>query len=148
MTLSGIHVNYSFSEELLRADFALSELEDFQEHKNDLYITLAERAAVYGWIMTAVTAASPLMDSSFVEKGREGDTTFNGMVSVRCSELGYWNYFTPIFDDTGIRAYADSIRRYVDRGLLAAPTELYYPIRLKPRGRNDLDRLREEALDV
>ncbi len=147
MTLSGIHVNYSFSEELLRADFALAGGSDFQEYKNGLYVALAERAAAYGWIMTAVTAASPLMDSSFVEKGRAGGTAFNGMASTRCSELGYWNYFTPIFDYRDIRAYADSIRRYVDEGLLAAPTELYYPIRLKPRGKNDLTRLRNEGVD-
>ena len=147
MTLSGIHVNYSFAEELLRADFALSGESDFQEYKNQLYVVLAERAAAYGWIMTAVTAASPLMDSSFVEKGRYGVDEFSGMASVRCSELGYWNYFTPVFDYTDIRAYADSIQRYVDEGWLAAPTELYYPIRLKPRGRNSLARLRSEGVD-
>ncbi len=147
MTLSGIHVNYSFSERLLRTDFALSGESDYQEYKNRLYVTLAERAAAYGWIMVAVTAASPLMDSSFVEKGHYDVTTFNGMASTRCSELGYWNYFTPIFDYTDIRAYADSIRRYVDEGLLAAPTELYYPIRLKPRGKNNLERLRNEGVD-
>ena len=147
MTLSGIHVNYSFAEELLRADFTLSGESDFQEYKNQLYVVLAERAAAYGWIMTAVTAASPLRDSSFVEKGRYGIDEFNGMASTRCSELGYWNYFTPVFDYTDIRAYADSIQRYVDEGWLAAPTELYYPIRLKPRGRNSLARLRSEGVD-
>lgn len=147
MTLSGIHVNYSFSEELLRADFALSGEPDFQEYKSQLYVVLAERAAAYGWIMTAITAASPLMDSSFVEKGRYGINTFNGMASTRCSELGYWNYFAPIFDYSNIRAYADSIRQYVQDGLLASPTELYYPIRLKPKGKNNLDTLRNQGVD-
>ncbi len=147
MTLCGIHVNYSFSEELLQADFALSGEQDFQEYKNQLYVTLAERAAAYSWIVTAVTAASPLLDSSFLEKGRTGGTTFVGMASIRCSELGYWNFFAPLFDYSSIQAYADSIRGYVDQGLLAAPTELYYPVRLKPRGRNDLNRLRSEGAD-
>ena len=147
MTLCGIHVNYSFSDELLQADFELSGEHDFQEYKNRLYVTLAERAAAYGWIMTALTAASPLMDSSFVEKGRYGVDTFNGMASTRCSEVGYWNYFTPIFDYSDIRSYAASIQKYVDDGLLAAPTELYYPIRLKPQGKNDLNRLRNEGVD-
>ena len=108
---------------------------------------LAEGAAAYGWIMTAVTAASPLLDSSFVEKGRFGEDEFNGMASTRCSELGYWNYFSPIFDYTDIRAYADSIQRYVDQGLLAFPTELYYPVRLKPRGKNVLKVLRDQGVD-
>lgn len=147
MTLCGIHFNYSFSEELLQADFAISGEKDFAEYKNQLYVELAEGAAAYGWIMTAVTAASPLLDSSFVEKGRFGEDEFNGMASTRCSELGYWNYFSPIFDYTDIRAYADSIQRYVDQGLLAFPTELYYPVRLKPRGKNVLKVLRDQGVD-
>lgn len=147
MTFSGIHFNYSFSDELLRADFAVSGGNDFTEYKNDLYVSLAEQAAAYGWILTAITAASPLLDSSFVEKGRFGEDEFNGMASTRCSEMGYWNYFSPIFNYSSIRAYADSIQYYVDEGLLAFPTELYYPIRLKPEGKNSLVTLREKGVN-
>lgn len=147
MTFSGIHVNYSFGDQLLRTDFALSDETDFTFYKNQLYVVLAERAAAYGWLLVAVTAASPLLDNSFVEKGKFDGDTFNGMASTRCSEMGYWNYFTPIFDYSNIRAYADSIQRYVDDGLLRFPTELYYPVRLKPRGQNNLDTLREQGVD-
>ena len=147
MTFSGIHVNYSFDETLLREDFALSGETDFDTYRNQLYVVLAEKAAAYGWLLVAVTAASPLLDSSFVEKGKFGTDTFNGLASTRCSELGYWNYFAPIFDYSNIRAYADSIQRYVDDGLLRFPTELYYPVRLKPRGVNNLNTLREQGVD-
>ncbi|MBQ7432573.1 MAG: hypothetical protein IJV50_03800 [Lachnospiraceae bacterium] len=147
MTFSGIHFNYSFSEELLEADFAASGETDFDLYKNRLYLELAERAAAYGWLMVAVTAASPLMDSSFVEKGKFDQDTFHGMASVRCSELGYWNFFASVLDYSSIEAYADSIKRYVDQGLLRAPSELYYPIRLKPRGKNLLSTLREKGVD-
>ena len=101
----------------------------------------------YGWLMVAVTAASPLLDGSFVEKHKYDQDHFSGMASVRCGEMGYWNYFAPIFDYTDVRAYADSIQRYVDDGLLRAPTELYYPIRLKPRGKNILSVLRDQGVD-
>ncbi|MBP3673931.1 MAG: hypothetical protein J6J18_08905 [Oscillospiraceae bacterium] len=147
MTFSGIHVNYSFDEALLREDFALSGEADFDEYRNQLYVALAEKAAAYGWLLVAVTAASPLMDSSFVEKGKFDTDTFNGLASTRCSELGYWNYFAPIFNYSNIRDYADSIQHYVDEGLLRFPTELYYPIRLKPRGVNKLSTLREQGVD-
>ena len=147
MAFSGIHVNYSFDETLLREDFALSGETDFTEYRDQLYVVLAEKAAAYGWILTAITAASPLMDSSFAEKGKFDTDTFNGMASPRCSELGYWNYFAPIFDYSNIRAYADSIQRYVNDGMLRFPTELYYPIRLKPRGQNKLETLREQGVD-
>lgn len=147
MTFSGIHVNFSFGEELLETDFRISKEADFQEYKNQLYVALAERAAAYGWILVAVTAASPLLDSSYVEKGKFGTDEFNGMASARCSEMGYWNFFTPIFDYSNIRAYADSIQSYVEEGLLKFPTELYYPIRLKPAGKNSLQTLREQGVD-
>lgn len=147
MVLSGIHINYSFSDELIQADFELSGYDSLQNYKNALYLSLAERAAAYAWIMTAITAASPLMDSSYVEKGRMGHTTFNGMASTRCSEMGYWNYFAPVLNYSSVQAYADSILHYVQEGMLAAPTELYYPIRLKPRGLNRLVTLFNEGVD-
>ena len=147
MTFSGIHFNFSFAEELLQRGFALSGEKDYTEYKNQFYVALAEGAVAYGWLMVAVTAASPLMDSSFVEKGKFDQDHFNGMASVRCGEMGYWNHFAPILDYTNIRAYADSIQSYVDNGLLRAPTELYYPVRLKPRGKNDLAVLREQGVD-
>ncbi|MGN0072372.1 MAG: hypothetical protein ACI36W_01000 [Coriobacteriales bacterium] len=142
MAFSGIHFNYSFSDELLQASFEASGEDDFTAYKDQLYVQLAERAVAYGWLMTAVTAASPLMDSSFVEKKHMGEDLFLGLGTVRCSELGYWNYFTPVLDYSSVRAYADSIQRYVDSGLVCAPSELYYPVRIKPRGPYGLDALR------
>lgn len=147
MTLSGIHVNYSFAETLLQADFALGGGQDFAAYKSRLYLHMAERTAAYGWLLTAVTAASPLMDSSFVEKGRFDGEEFGGMGSVRCSELGYWNYFTPVMDYASLPAYTASLRAYVEDGLLCCPAELYYPVRLKPAGSNDLDVLEREGVN-
>ena len=141
MTFSGIHVNYSFSEKLLEADFKYQKEMDYQEYKNKFYLELAQRMAAYGWLLVAVTAASPLLDSSFVEKGIYNQDVFTGMASVRCGEMGYWNEFAPILDYHNISAYADSIRKYVDMGLLKAASELYYPIRLKPAGENNLESL-------
>lgn len=147
MTFSGIHVNFSFAESLLQADFRLSGETDYTTYKNKLYLELAQKMALYGWLLVAVTAASPLMDSSYVEKGVFGQDIFTGMASVRCSEMGYWNEFTPVFDYTDIASYVDSIQNYVDLGLIRAPSELYYPIRIKPRGENSLDSLRKHGVN-
>ena len=147
MTFSGIHVNFSFSEELLKENFRLQEIRDYTEYKNHLYLNLAKKMAAYGWLLVAITAASPVMDSSFVEKGVYGRDIFTGMASVRCSEMGYWNEFAPVFDYSNIDAYAASIQKYVDSGLLKAASELYYPIRLKPKGENSLDALRENGVN-
>lgn len=158
MTLSGIHFNYSFSGDLLRLNYEVEtdlrikkgkETDAYRAYESRLYLNLAERLAAYGWIMTVLTAASPILDPSFFEQGeaQKNGASFVGMASVRCSELGYWNSFTPELNYSNIGAYADSIQRYVDEGWIKAPSELYYPIRLKPRGPNRLDTLREKGVN-
>lgn len=147
MTYSGIHVNYSFDEALLKRDFSLYGTGSYRDYKDRFYLDLAQRAITYGWLLVAVTAASPLMDATFVEKGGEDKDLFCGIASVRTSEMGYWNYFTPVFDYTDIESYADGIQRYITEGYLIAPSELYYPIRLKPPGKNDLRTLKEKGVD-
>lgn len=149
MAFSGIHLNYSFGEALLRADYELTRTESpdapatFEAYRDQFYVRLAENCVAYSWILTAVMAASPVMDSSFVEKGKIGGDLFQGLATVRCSELGYWNFFAPILDYTSAKAYADSIQSYIDSGMIRYPSELYYPIRLKNFGPYSLDGLRE-----
>ena len=159
MTLSGIHFNYSFSGDLLRRNYAVEtgillrkgqETPAYRAYESRLYLDLAEQLAAYGWIMTVLTAASPLLDASFFQQGSDepqDNASFVGMASVRCSELGYWNAFTPELDYSSLEAYADSIQRYVDDGWIKAPSELYYPIRLKPRGPNRLETLRQQGVN-
>lgn len=145
MAFSGIHVNYSFADNLLAADWkahsAANPGETSRERLSRLYLDLAQGLVTYGWILTAVTAASPVLDNSFLEHGFFGKDVFTGMASVRSSESGYWNAFAPIFDYSDERSYAESIRSYVRRGYIQAPSELYYPIRLKPHGENTLENL-------
>lgn len=167
MTFCGIHFNYSFSDELLWEGFLTSGLADerwthsakpesfeaaekqftpqdktaYQEYKNRFYLELAKKATAYGWLINAVTAASPVLDRSYLETGKTGGAVFTGKGSVRGSENGYWNFFTPVFDYHSLTSYTNSIQNYVAKGLLAAPSELYYPVRLKPRGQNDLTKL-------
>lgn len=147
MTFSGIHFNFSFSNELLETNFKYQNEADFQEYKNQLYLELAKKLAAYGWLIVAITAASPVLDSSYMEKGVYDQDVFTGMGSVRCGEMGYWNEFVPILDYQNMETYTNSIQRYVDMGLLKAASELYYPIRLKPAGENSLDRLRNYGVN-
>lgn len=147
MTFSGIHVNFSFDETLLEENFRLSGEADFAEAKNTLYLHLAKGLVRWGWLLVILTAASPVLDSSYTEKGKLGGDVFSGMASVRCSDMGYWNFFSPVLDYSDLRAYAESIQQYVASGWIKAPSELYYPIRLKPAGRNNLAVLRETGVN-
>lgn len=147
MALSGIHVNYSFDDALLEEDFKWSSYEDFSTYKNNLYLHVAKGVALYGWIINVLCAASPILDSSYQEKGVLGVSLFNGMASTRCSELGYWNTFSPIFNYSSLSEYTKSIQLYVNKGLIVSASELYYPVRLKSRGINTLERLEKLGVD-
>ena len=136
MTFSGVHVNYSFAPGTIRGDC------------DQFYLDLAEQVLAYGWILTPLFAASPLLDESYCISGHHmGETMFTGLASIRCSEFGYWNQFTPVLDYGTPAGYVGSIRAFVDRGFIAAPSEFYYPVRLKPRGRNSLESLVETGVD-
>lgn len=156
MTFSGIHFNYSFAGDLLRADYEAAtgrklakgdEDIDFRKYSDALYLSLAQNVVAYGWVLVALTAASPLLDGSYFGSEGRGNDLFTGMASVRCSELGYWNFFTPVLDYTDIMAYVASIRHYIDSGMITAVSELYYPVRLKPRGLNSLDSLIQSGIN-
>ena len=47
----------------------------------------------------------------------------------------------------GMDAYADSIQRYINEGMISQASELYYPVRLKSSGAYSLDGLRERGAD-
>lgn len=146
MTFCGVHFNFSFSDALIYREHELSGGSK-ADTKNRVYLELAEGLAEYGWLVTAITAASPLFDSSFFEKGKTGGTVFPGTASYRCGENGYWNDFVPVFDYGSLDGYAESVRRYIREGLLNSPSELYYPVRLKSEGVNDLGVLLEKGVD-
>ena len=171
MTFSGIHVNYSFSDELLMKEFSMRGPGRSRSFRDNFYLELVENAAAFGWLLVLLTAASPVLDASYFERqtlspeqggssvpgkqpagkmivqGLPGRDVFSGMASVRCSELGYWNDFVPVFDYTNIQRYADGIRKYLDADLLYSVSELYFPVRLKSKGENSLDALKETGAD-
>lgn len=150
MTFSGIHFNFSFHESLLQREYELRGGDatgmDYYRFKDRFYLDLAQALMEYGWLLMALTAASPLLDASFLDKGRTGETVFSGMASCRCSEWGYWNDFVPVLSYEDLGAYSASIQKYIDKGLLVAPSELYYPVRLKSKGANDLNALAERGV--
>lgn len=147
MLFSGIHVNYSFALELLKEDHKDKDHCNFQEYKNDIYLNLAKKITEYSWLIVYLTAASPLLDGSFFNDEDLGKTVFNDLGSPRCSEIGYWNDFIPKLNYERLDLYIESIQKYVDNGLLKDTSELYYPVRLKPKGKNSINNLKENGIN-
>ena len=68
--------------------------------------------------------------------------------SPRCGKNGYWNDFIPFLDYGTRQEYADSIAFYVKSGQLKEVSELYYPVRLKPKGENSLEQLKKTGSTI
>lgn len=141
MLYSGIHFNFSFDNELIESVFASSGKTDFCCFKNDIYLELAQKLVQYTWLIVYLTAASPVIDCSFINPEKIGETVITNYSSARCSEAGYWNTFVPTLKYKNTEEYVQSIQKYVDEGRLKSASELYYPIRLKPQGENTLENL-------
>lgn len=145
MLFSGIHVNYSFDNKLLEDEYQYHTELTFQQFKDQLYLELAQKVVYYIWMIVYLTAASPILDKSY--KKDMSASIYHDLGSARCSEIGYWNDFVPVLKYDDVNAYVDSIQKYVDDGLLKAASELYYPVRLKPKGLNTNEHLRETGIN-
>ena len=143
MLFCGIHCNFSFHDSLLKAGFEQSRTEDFRTYKNGVYLTLARMLAEYGWLIVYLTAASSVSDPSLFDDGSDGGR----YSSPRCGERGYWNDFVPVLRYDNLNDYTDSIWQFIRDGKIVSPSELYYPIRLKPKGENRLDHLRSSGVN-
>ena len=124
----------------------------FQLESREFALAILEKvrmikfAESLGGVETLITYPTTQTHADVPEEIRERNG-ITGMASVRCGEMGYWNEFAPILNYHTISAYADSIRKYVDMGLLKAASELYYPIRLKPAGENNLESLCQNGVN-
>jgi glutamate--cysteine ligase len=143
MLYSGIHYNFSFDQEFLQQMCSAKKQKNYENFVNNTYLDLAKKLLKYSWLIVSLTSASPLYDCSLVNENFLGVDGFNGYASMRNSPDGYWNQFNLILDYSSLGAYVDSIQHYVTTGEIASVGECYIPIRLKPRGDNSLEKLKD-----
>ena len=144
MLFSGIHFNFSFAEEFLRE--LNTDGEDFGSFRDELYLRLYKQLMVHSWLLVLLTAASPYYDASLDKDGKSG-IIMSEYSSLRNSRRGYWNKFLPILDHSSLRTFMGSIKKHIITGSLYSASELYLPIRLKPRGVNTLESLAATGVD-
>ncbi len=135
MLFSGVHFNFSFSDEYLHT---ICDTDDFDSFKNSFYLRLYKQACMHSWLVLLLTASSPVYDKSLDSDGEKGGIR-SEYSSLRSSRRGYWNSFVPVLDCTDIGTFTSSIQSYVDSGKLFSEGELYLPVRLKPKGENRLE---------
>ena len=147
MIYCGIHFNYSYSEKFINLLFKRSEQDNYAEFKNDMYLNLAKKIASNSWLLVYLTAASPIFDISLEDSNNYGKSCFDGEASMRGGYNGFWNKFIPILDYSNINSYANSLKEYIRKGELYSESELYLPVRIKPKGKNSLANLENYGVD-
>ncbi len=151
MAYSGIHFNFSFSEDFIETAYNIYNVKNDtytrQEYKNSLYLDVARTMSKFSWLIVYLTGASPVLDGSFFDENDLGKTINLDMSSMRNSIYGYWNNFIPIIDYETVDGYIDSINEYIENKELYSVAELYLPIRIKPKGKNTLENLRENGIN-
>ncbi|MBR6337640.1 MAG: glutathione synthase [Ruminococcus sp.] len=135
MLFSGVHFNFSFDEEYLKS---ICDDEDYDKWRDEFYLRLYKQLSVHSWLMLLLTAASPNCDESLFKDGGHG-VRKSKYTSIRSSEAGYWNKSLPILRFESLDEFIKSIEEYVKKGILFSSSELYLPVRLKPKGVNSLD---------
>lgn len=138
MLFSGIHFNFSFSEDYLHSIHTAGDYEDF---RSEFYLRLYQQISRYSWLPLLLTAASPVYDRSLDEDGAAGAVR-SEYASMRSGKRGYWNEWIPVLRFDSLYDFTESIQAYIDKGLLFSVSELYLPVRLKPRGENHLHNLK------
>ena len=144
MLFSGIHFNFSFTDELLNE--LNTDNKDFQTFKNELYLRLYKQLMVHSYLLVLLTASSPYYDASLDKDGKSG-IIMSEYSSLRNSVRGYWNKFLPILDHRNLKTFTGSIKKHIVTGSLYSASELYLPVRLKPKGVNTLESLAENGVD-
>ncbi|TCI64258.1 bifunctional glutamate--cysteine ligase GshA/glutathione synthetase GshB [Exiguobacterium sp. SH3S1] len=152
--ISGIHFNFSFSDELIAALYEGSP-KQYDRFKNELYLKLVRNYLRLRWLAVYLLGGTPAVHTSYEERCVSQMQALNEDVysnttalSYRNSDCGYTNV-EPLYPNYAtLPDYASSVRRMIAKGDIANPNELYSPIRLKTsRGGNDLDRLEKNGID-
>lgn len=127
--VSGIHFNFEFGEDLLKALFAQQEeISTFTDFKTELYLKAARNFLRYRWLITYLFGASPTSENNyFMDKPRPEEP----VRSIRNSSFGYTNPPNVKVSYASMSKYLADIERMVEEGKLSEEKEFYTPIRFR-----------------
>lgn len=139
--ISGIHYNFSFSEELLKGLYAERCNEcTYTEFKNVLYLKVARNYLRYRWLLIYLLGSTSTLHKSFIEKDDctkcykevvKDSFVHEGGISYRNGECGYRNLVDIFPNYDSVEGYVKSIKGFIEEKLIESHKELYSQIRLK-----------------
>ena len=155
--ISGVHFNFSFSDNLLRKLHYMEDPElSFQEFKNNVYLKIARNYLRYCWLIIYLTGCSIGSHKTFSNecihlmdaKDEYGSYYSTKGPSFRNASCGYKNLkdLYPSYDS--VEDFTSDIQKFIDDGDLSEAKELYTQIRLKPKNPKDmLNSLNQDGIE-
>jgi len=132
---SGIHFNFSYSEKLLEILYQKDNPPvSFDEFKDEVYLKTARQMLRMRWLYVLLFGCSPVVDPSFELRCKMAPYPVDKNVialSIRNSCYGYRNFDDLYPDYSSVPKFKGSIDLMVNDRKIAAPKELYSPVRPK-----------------
>ncbi|MBC3887706.1 bifunctional glutamate--cysteine ligase GshA/glutathione synthetase GshB [Acetobacterium paludosum] len=140
--ISGIHYNFSFSDDFLEILWKESGSElTYKDFKDKIYLKVLRNYLRYRWLIIYLMGCTPGLHESYIKKcldcmEKNGHQTFlsQGGTSARngnCS--GYKNEIDLYPDYSSVSGFIGSIKEFISRKNISEAKELYAQIRLKPK---------------
>lgn len=145
--ISGIHFNFSFSDEFLKKMYELEESPlTFKEFKNNVYLKIARNYMRYCWLIIYLTGCSIGAHNTFSKQCirlMDAEDDYGSYYSTkgpsfRNSSCGYKNLKMLLPSYESVDAFVNDVNSFIERGDLSEAKELYTQIRLKPKNPQDL----------
>ncbi|PRR81351.1 bifunctional glutamate--cysteine ligase GshA/glutathione synthetase GshB [Clostridium vincentii] len=144
--ISGIHFNFSFSEEFIEKLYKDGNMEiDYKGFKDNIYLKVARNFLRYRWLLIYFTGATSVVHKSYLceckndlEEISKDSFSCEGSLSYRNSEWGYKNTTNLFPNYDSVVEHLESIDEFIRDGVIESHKELYSQIRLKPKNKDDL----------
>ena len=154
--ISGIHYNFSFSEDLIEDLYnKIGNKENYREFRDNIYLKVVRNYLRYRWLLIYLLGGTSMIHESFkgeaienLDKISKDAFSNNTTISYRNSEFGYKNKIDLYPDYSSVKNYVSSVYNFIDDKLIESHKELYTQIRLKARDNTRfLDSLLEEGIN-
>ena len=144
--ISGIHFNFSFSEDLLKKLHKMSGSDlSFRLFKDEVYLKISRNYLRHCWMIIYLTGCSVGAHSSFTSECLDlmdfrdvyGGYYSTEGVSFRNASCGYKNLKKLYPSYNNVEEFTRDIQSFIDAGDLSEAKELYTQVRLKPKNPSD-----------
>lgn len=143
--MSGIHYNFSFSEDLIHSlHKEIGKGCDYREFKDQLYLKVVRHLHRYLGLIIQIMGASPVFHDSYGDFCRErairlGEDCYvkHDVPSVRNSKCGYRNLRDFTISYQSIDSYIRGLQQLIEEKELMNEKEFYSPVRLKAGKKGD-----------